>query len=242
MMNILAIDTSTPIASIAIAINEQIVAESLINTNRTLSSRLIPEIERLLATAGLTIADIDLFASSLGPGSFTGVRGGIATIQGLALALDKTCTGFSSLALLAMNLPLSKTFVCPILDARKNEVYAALYDCSSDIPTSCINDSVLSITDLLNKIATFTEEPVIFVGDGTVRYRDEIAERLGPLAIFAPFTLNVPHASNGIMLALLAFKHNKLSTPAQLLPAYLRASDAELVKLKKAISDKDICD
>jgi len=133
-MNILAIDTSTSLASIAVAVDEQIVAESLLNTNRTLSARLVPEIERLLTTAGLAIADIDLFASSIGPGSFTGVRGGVATIQGLALAIGKPCAGFSSLAMLAMNFSLSTTLVCPMLDARKSELYAALYDCSSPLP------------------------------------------------------------------------------------------------------------
>ena len=108
-MNILAIDTSTSYASIAIGVDEQIAAESLVNTDRTLSARLIPEIERLLITAGLTIADIDLFASSIGPGSFTGVRGGVATIQGLALATGKPCAGYSSLAMLAMDAE-SRTF------------------------------------------------------------------------------------------------------------------------------------
>lgn len=231
-MNILAIDTSTSLAGIAIAVDEQIVAESLLNTNRTLSARLVPEIERLLATAGLEIADIDLFASSVGPGSFTGVRGGVATIQGLALAVGKPCAGFSSLAMLAMNFPLSRTPVCPMLDARKGELYAALYDCSSPIPSPRINDCVLLPAALLDLIAAATEEPVIFAGDGAVRYHDQIAERLGDQAIFAPFPLHLPHAANGILLALDAVRSRKLLEPGQLLPVYLRASDAELMKTR----------
>jgi len=129
-MKILAIDTSTSFATVAIAVAEQVVAESLLNTNRTLSARLVPEIERLLATAGLSFNDIDIFAASIGPGSFTGVRGGIAAVQGLSLATGKPCAGYSSLALLAMNFSLSTSLVCPLLDARKSEVYAALYDLS----------------------------------------------------------------------------------------------------------------
>ena len=233
-MKILALDTSTSFASIAIAVDEQIVAESLLNTNRTLSARIVPEIERLLATVGLAIADIDLFASAVGPGSFTGVRGGIATIQGLALAVGKPCAGFSSLAMLAMNFSLSKALVCPMLDARKSEVYAALYDCSSPLPSPCINDSVLPPALFLDKIATVTGEPVIFVGDGAQRYHDQIVDQLGDQAVFAPFPFQIPHSANGALLALHASRCGELLEPAQLLPVYLRASDAELMKLKAA--------
>lgn len=233
-MNILAVDTSTSLASIALAVDEQIVAESLINTNRTLSARLIPEIERLLTTAGLAIADIDIFASSVGPGSFTGVRGGVATIQGLALAVGRPCAGFSSLAMLAMNFSLSTTLVCPMLDARKSELYAAFYDCSSPLPSPLMAECVLSPARLLDQIAALTAGPVIFVGDGAVRYHDQITERLGGRAIFAPFQLHSPHAANGILLALQASQYSALLEPSQLLPLYLRASDAELMKSKAA--------
>lgn len=233
-MNILAIDTSTSLASIAVAVDEQIVAESLVNTNRTLSARLVPEIERLLASAGMDIAAIDIFASSLGPGSFTGVRGGVATIQGLAMATGRPCAGFSSLAMLAMNFSLQPTLVCPMLDARKNEAYAALYDCSGALPSPRIADCVLPPGALLDRIAAAVEEPVIFVGDGAVRFQGQISERLGSRAIFAPFTHHIPRAANGILLALHASRRGELLEPSQLLPLYLRASDAELMKKKGA--------
>ncbi len=233
-MNILAIDTSTPFASIAIAVDNQIVAESLVNTNRTLSARLMPEIERLLTCADLKITDIDIFASSIGPGSFTGVRGGVATIQGLALATGKPCAGFSSLAMLAMNFSLSSLLVCPLLDARKSEVYAALYDCSSPLPLARITDCVLPPAAFLDQIAACTDLPVIFAGEGAQRYHDLIAERCGDRAIFAPFPLHSPRAAHGIMLVADAVRRDALLEPRQLLPAYLRVSDAEMVKLKAA--------
>ncbi len=231
-MNILAIDTSTSFASIAIGVNDQIVAESLVNTNRTLSARLVPEIERLLTSADLSITDIDIFASSTGPGSFTGVRGGVATIQGLALATGKPCIGFSSLALLAMNFSLSSTWICTLLDARKSEVYAALYDCSSPIPSPLIPDCVLPIAAVLEEITALIEQPVIFVGDGAVRYHDQIVDQIGTRAVFAPFQLNSHHAANGIMLTTQAVLRGELLEPRQLLPVYLRASDAEMLKSK----------
>ncbi len=229
-MNILAIDTSTSLASIAVAVDEQIVAESLLNTNRTLSSRLIPEIERVLTIAGLAIAEIDIFASSTGPGSFTGVRGGVATIQGLALAAGKSCAGFSSLAMLAMNFSLSAIPVCPMLDARKSEVYAALYDCSSAIPSPRLDDCVLPPAAFLDRIVAMTEARVIFAGEGAVRYRDLIAERLGARAIFAPSQHHSTQAANGVLLTQHAFRNGQLLEPSRLLPVYLRASDAELMK------------
>jgi len=229
-MKILAIDTSTSFASLAVAVDEQVVAESLLNTNRTLSARLVPEIERLLTTAGLSFNDIDIYASSVGPGSFTGVRGGIATIQGLALATGKPCAAFSSLALLAMNFSLSTTLVCPLLDARKNEVYAALYDCSATLPSPRINDCVLPPAVLLEQITAATNGPVIFVGDGALRYHDLIAERLGDQAVFAPSPLNTPRAANGTLFALHASRLGDLLEPQHLLPLYLRASDAEINK------------
>ncbi len=236
-MNILAIDTSTSLASIAITVDEQIVAESLVNTNRTLSARLVPEIERLLTTAGLDFTDIDLFASTVGPGSFTGVRGGVATIQGLSLAVGKPCTGFSSLAMLSMNFTFSTALVCPMLDARKGEVYAALYDCTSPLPSPRIADCVLNPASFLEKITALTGQPVIFAGEGALRYHELIADLMGSQAHFAPFQLNCPHAANGALLALHNFQNGTLLEPSQLLPVYLRASDAEINHaLKKSIA------
>jgi tRNA threonylcarbamoyladenosine biosynthesis protein TsaB len=227
-MIILALDTSTSLASIAITVDEKIAAESTFNTDRTLSARLIPEIERLLALAGVAVADIDLFAASTGPGSFTGVRGGIATVQGLALAGGKPCIGFSSLALLAMNFPLTAQPVCALLDARKSEVYAALFDCSTPIPTHLINNCVLPPECLIDLLRETHSSPVIFCGDGAVRYRDLISERMGQQAIFAPFPLHTARASNAVPLALNAFHNGNSLEPSRLLPTYLRASEAEI--------------
>lgn len=232
-MNILAIDTSTCMASVALTVGEKIAAESTFNTDRTLSARLIPEIERLLELAGLVIADIDLFAASTGPGSFTGVRGGVATVQGLALSGGKPCVGFSSLILLAMNFPLAAHPVCSLLDARKGEVYAALFDCSSTIPTALISDCVLPPERLLDLLLETTGKPVIFCGDGATRYHDLISEGMGPQALFPPFPLNTTRASNTASLALHAFQNGETVDPSRLLPTYLRASEAEINRKAK---------
>jgi tRNA threonylcarbamoyladenosine biosynthesis protein TsaB len=234
MVKILALDTSTSLATVAIAVGERIAAESVFNTDRTLSARLIPEIERLLALAGVSVADIDLFAACTGPGSFTGVRGGIATVQGLALAGAKACVGFSSLTLLAMNFPLAAHPVCSMLDARKDEVYAALFDCSAAIPAAQLGDCVLPPDRFLDLLRETTGAPVIFCGDGALRYRDLIAGRMGRQALFAPFPLNTTRASNGALLALHAIRNGESLEPSRLLPTYLRASDAEINRSPKS--------
>ena len=160
------------------------------------------------------------------------MRGGVATIQGLALAVGKPCAGFSSLAMLAMNFSLSALPVCPLLDARKSEVYAALYDCSAPVPSPRMADCVLPPADLLDLVLAATDRPVIFAGEGALRYRDLISGQMGDRAIFAPFPLHTAHAANGTLLALHAVQHGGLLEPGQLLPVYLRASDAELMKKK----------
>ncbi len=232
-MHILALDTSTSLASVALAGHDKVIAESVFTCDRTLSERLMPEIERLLAMSGLGYGDVDLFAAAIGPGSFTGVRCGVATIQGLALATAKPCVGFSTLAMLAMNFSLAALPVCPLLDARKGEVYGGLYDCSAPIPAPITNDSVLAPERLLDMVRDTTGKPVVFAGEGAVRYRDQIVDRMGEQAIFAPFPHNAGHADNGAFLALDAFYRGEAGGPARLLPVYLRASEAEYAKMKR---------
>lgn len=235
MVYVLALDTSATLASVAITSSETVIAESAFTCNRSLSARLVPEIERLLGLTGLAISDIDLFAASVGPGSFTGVRCGVATVQGLALATGKPCAGFSSLAMLAMNFSLTTHPVCSLLDARKNEVYAALYDCSGRTPVPLITDCVMPIEQFLGLITALTDRPVIFAGEGALRYRETIQTRMGDLALFAPLSQNTGRAAHGAMLALdTLHSGNALTDPAHLLPDYIRASDAELARHPKA--------
>lgn len=240
-MKILALDTSTSIATVALAFDEKIAAESIFSADRTLSARLIPEIMRILEIAGLAVADIDLFAASTGPGSFTGVRCGVATIQGLALATGKPCVGISSLSLLAMNFPFSSHPVCPMLDARKSEVYAALYDCSTPVPAPLLCDCVMPPHRFLDLLCSTADTPVIFAGEGALRYRDLITELLADRALFAPFPHHISHAANAVLLALNLFRRGELLEPSRLLPVYLRASDAEINKnIKQTVGNTKV--
>lgn len=232
-MNILALDTSTSQASVAIISSETVLAESTFTCNRSLSARLVPEIEHLLGLAGLTISDINLFAASIGPGSFTGVRCGVATVQGLALATGKPCAGFSSLAMLSMNFSLASHPVCALLDARKSEVYAGLYDCSTGTPLPLITDCVMPIEQFLGLIAASGDQPIIFAGEGALRYRETILAHREELALLAPISHNTGRAAHGAILALETFHSGNTLDPAHLLPDYIRASEAEIARLAK---------
>ncbi len=227
-MKLLTIDTSTNVCSVALTCDGEVTAEYLLNQGKTMSGRLLECVDVVLDGAGLTVADLDGFGVALGPGSFTGLRIGVATVKGLAMATGKPVAGFSSLAMLAMNIPCAYFPVCPMFDARKGEVYTALYDCRG-LPEARVADCVLSPAAFLDRIS----DGVIFIGEGAVRYREQIEARLGERALFVPPSSNVPRASNGALLAMEAFRRGDIASLATLSPVYIRPSEAELAKLKR---------
>lgn len=228
-MKILTFDTSGSSSSVALSHGTTLIGESVLTGHRCNTGRLLDAAQSLLVTADLTPAALDAFAVSLGPGSFTGVRVGIALVKGLALAAGKPALGFSSLAMLAANLPLCRYQVAPMLDARKSEVYAAIYRCDSSIPHPILDDAVLPPADFLSAIA----EPTVFVGDGALRYRELIVEKVGDLAIFAPWTAHLARASAGALLAHEAALAGSFIPLPLLNPTYLRLSEAEVAKKRR---------
>ena len=226
-MNWLALDTSTEVMSVAVQRGDQIWHRQGPGGAQA-SSTLIPTVLELMAQAGLTCETLDAIVLGRGPGSFTGIRAGAATIQGLALATGTPCAGFSSLAMLAMNAFGGSGPVCSLLDARKNEVYAGLYDCSSPIPSPFRPDCVVAPQLLAGRLCDITDQPVLFVGDGALRYRDVLAELMGDRARFAPPSAMNGRAAHGTFLAGQAFLNGCDPSPAALLPTYIRPSEAEL--------------
>jgi tRNA threonylcarbamoyladenosine biosynthesis protein TsaB len=144
------------------------------------------------------------------------------------MAAGKPVAGFSSLAMLAMNVPWGGHPVCPMFDARKKEVYAGLYACR-DYPDPLGEDQVAPPDRFLDAL----EGTVIFVGEGAVRYRELIASRLGDRALFAPSAANVPRAAVGALLAARAFTRGEALSPALLAPVYIRPSEAELARMNR---------
>lgn len=227
-MKILTIDTSTTANSVALTDKDRLLAEHLVNPDSTHSRTLFHGIAQVFEAAGLTLDEIDALGVTLGPGSFTGLRVGIAAVKGLSLASGKPVVGFSSLAMLAMNLPHASCTVCPMLDARKNEVYTALYRCG-DLPRVVSQDCVTAPAEFLQRL----NQPTLFVGSGALRYRELITDMLGDLALFAPSVCHTPRASAGAVLATDLFARGELIPAAELLPVYIRPSEAELARLQK---------
>lgn len=228
-MKILAIDTSTPSGSIALLEDDQLIAELTICIQKTHAERLLPSIKTLLDSIGAKMEHIDGFAIAIGPGSFTGLRIGLSTIKGLAWSLNKKVAGISTLEALAMNLPYSDKPVCPVLDARKKEVYAALYKCNNNWPACIMPDTAISPDNLINKI----KEPTIFLGDGIKVYGNLIKDTLKDTAVIAPAHLWQIKASSVGLLALKKFKRGNIDSPESIRLNYLRPSEAEMKEAER---------
>jgi tRNA threonylcarbamoyladenosine biosynthesis protein TsaB len=192
-MKILGVDTSTPMASVGLIDGEHVVAEHTLNIVKTHSSRLMPAIDQILKQGDLTVHDLDACAVGIGPGSFTGIRIGVGTIKSLCYAIKKPIIGISTLEAIAYNLRYTDGLICPILDARKDEVYGAIFHGGGNLSRKSA-DLCVSIDALLDRI----DAPAISVGDGLQRYATTVQARFGEDVILADATFNVPR---GISIA-----------------------------------------
>lgn len=230
-IKVLAIDTSTMSGSVALCEGPVILAESLLTLRSTHSERLLAQVEQVLEAAGLTTGQLDMLAVVQGPGSFTGLRVGLATAKGLATAAGIPLFGVSTLEALAMNLPFCQYPVHAFLDARKQEVYTCRYDCRNGLPVALQEESVVSPERLLQ---TVTDE-IVLVGDGVNLYRNLIDEKLGERARLPGAASHQVRASAVAALALQRFEAG-LQPPAVALlkPSYIRPSDADLPAKKSS--------
>lgn len=225
----LAIECATEAASAALLADAEVIGEVYIDAKSHHSEVVLPALESLLALAGLTINHVELFACTTGPGSFTGVRIGIATVKGLALATGKPIMGISTLEALAMNLSRSQRLICPLLDARKNQVYAGLYRIGEDgFPVSVVADYLGDIETVLKNLP---QGEVDFIGDGALRYREKIRVDFPAANIGNSGKINNPNAASLGVVAVGRYKRHGVATDAlSLLPTYLRLSEAEQKK------------
>ena len=164
-MRVLAIDVSALAASAALMQDGKLLGEFFLNVGLTHSTTLMPMIEQLLRYAGVGANDVDLFAVTNGPGSFTGVRIGVATVKGMAMAADKPCVGVSSLEAMAYNLPFCPSIVCCAMDARRDQVYTALFRAGGGRMERLLPDSAMAVGELGALLQTY-DCPVTFLGDG----------------------------------------------------------------------------
>jgi len=222
---ILASDTSTKTESVALLRDEVVVAEYLGNAEKHHGETLLPTIAALLDGAAVAIDDIDVFVVTLGPGSFTGIRIGVSTVKGLVMATEKPVVGVSSLAALAMNLPNSMVPICPMLDARKNEVYTALYrPGKGGVPEKVLDERVTTPLAFLDHI----HEDVIFIGDGAVVYEHHIRNEFPHTSYFALGNLNYIRGSSVGLIGLKKYRDGDTLNLLGFTPEYLRLSEAEV--------------
>ena len=228
-MKILAIDTSTMLGGIAIMDESLLIAESRLNVKSTHSERLMTEIEHCLKQSGIKISDIDVFAVATGPGSFTGLRIGLSTVKGFSYATGKQIVSVPTLEALAWNFPYSKYPVCTMLDARKKEVYAALFKWEGENLIRLTNETSAKPEEFARDALRVThDDKFIFAGEGAVLYRDKIIEAMGEKAIFAPPEKTVPSPANVAVLGFKKAKAGEFSEPISLIPMYIRKSEAEV--------------
>lgn len=223
-LKILALDTATRCCSVALQVGGQLVAEQLAVSERTHSVHLMDMIRATLKMANVRLPAVDGFAVTIGPGSFTGLRIGISTIEGLAFAAGKPCAGISSLEALASACLPWPHAIYALMDARKGEVYAGLYCERSGGLERLEAERVLPVEAALQAL----DGPHLFVGDGAVRYQERIRSILGALASFAPPERNLPRAATVARLAGPLLMMEPGFDPKRLVPRYLRQSDAEL--------------
>lgn len=235
-MKILAVDSSGLVASVAIVEDDNLVAEYTMNYKKTHSQTLLPMLDEIVKMTETKLESVDALAVAKGPGSFTGLRIGVATVKGLALSLDKPIVGIPTLEGLAANLYGVQSLVCPLMDARRNQVYTGIYRFegqSMKVVKDQIAVDVLEIVDALNRIG----QDVIFLGDGVDVYKDAILSSIQVPCSFAPAHMNKQRAGALAVRAMEYMKNGVMDAADSFEPEYLRMSQAE--RERKARSEQN---
>lgn len=223
-MKILALDTSGLVASAAITENGKVLAEYTLNYKLTHSQTIMPMIDEIVKMTETDLNTIDYIACSSGPGSFTGLRIGAATAKGLAHGLNKPIVAVPTLEALAYNIFGTDKFICPIMDARRKQVYNAVYVPKGKKLDVILEEDTRIIDDVLDYVKD-VDCDVIFVGDAVSLYKDKIAELDN--AIIAPASCNMQRAACVAALAEVYIEEGKYMNGAEFAPEYLRKSQAE---------------
>ena len=228
-MKILSLDSSATVATVALCDDEHLLAEYTLNNGNTHSETLLPMVESALRLYGISVGEIDLFAASTGPGSFTGVRIGAATLKGLAFGSGKPCVGVSTLEAIAENLTVRQGLICPVMNARRSQVYTALFRSDGERLERLMPDSALSIEELDSILAGYGE-PVSFCGDG---YGVTLPALKLTTALPVPERLRHQSAYSVAQVAYRQFLAKGGVTDQELVVTYLRPSQAERTYLEQ---------
>lgn len=233
-MKVLAVDTSASVAAVAVMDNETLLGEYILNHKKTHSQKLMPVINDIMKNLEIGPSDIDIYAASSGPGSFTGLRIGITTIKAIAYAAQKPVVSVPTLDSLAYNVPLYESLVCPIMDARNNQVFTAVYKWEKNIPVNITEYMGIPISELVD-IIKGKNKKVVFVGDAVDMHREFLMKELQDKCEFAPGNILLQKASSVAQIALYRASQGILENCFDMVPFYLRKSQAEREYEKKVI-------
>lgn len=230
-MKILALDSSGLVASVAIVEGDNLIAEYTVNYKKTHSQTLLPMLNEITKMTELELETIDAIAIAGGPGSFTGLRIGAATAKGLGMALEKPLIQIPTVDGLAYNLFGTSQVICPLMDARRSQVYTGLYTFEKEFQV-LEEQMAVAIEVIIEKINKY-KQPVIFLGDGVPVFRERLEKEILVPFSFAPSHLNRQRAGAIGALAQKYFKAGKIKTPTEYQPDYLRLSQAERERAEK---------
>lgn len=232
-MKILAIETSAKSVSAAVVENGILLASAYQNMGLTHSRTLMPLVDGMLSAAGLRVQDMDLLAAANGPGSFTGLRIGVSALKGLAWALEKPCCGVSTLAAMARNLAHMEGLIICAMDARRNQVYNALFLAQDGVLTRQCPDRAIGLAELVEEIKN-RPEPKFVVGDGAGLCYNHLLEQDVPCRM-APPQLVMQNAVGVALAAEEMAAAGQVTTARDLVPVYLRLSQAERERLARGL-------
>jgi tRNA threonylcarbamoyladenosine biosynthesis protein TsaB len=225
-MKILAIDSSGLVASVALITEEKLLAEYTVNNKKTHSQTLLPMLDEIVKILELDLAEIDAIAVAGGPGSFTGLRIGSSTAKGLGLVLNKPIISIPTVDALAYNLYGTDCLICPIMDARRNQVYTGIYDFSGEEFRVLVPQMAVGITEIAAELNQRGRK-VIFLGDGVEVQKEKLKEIMTVPYVFAPVHLSKQRAAAVGALAVSYYDKGLMESADAHEPVYLRLSQAE---------------
>lgn len=231
-MLILAFESSAKAASVALCREGEFIAQYTQCTSLTHSRTLLPMAEDMLKNTGISLSGVDAFACAHGPGSFTGIRIGVSTVKGLAWALNKPCIGVSTLEAMAWNGVSAGGYICPVMDARRSQVYNAIFEIQNGVPVRITDDRPISLQELLLEVQALSH-PVFLTGDGSEITAKAFSDA-GVAFRTAPSNLSMQSAW-GVCMAVCS---KQPCSADELTPVYLRLSQAERERLERLAGEQ----
>lgn len=236
-MKILAFDGTAKAATVAVSEGDKVMGLYTIDNGLTQSELLLPMAENLLKSLNLDFSDIELYATSVGPGSFTGVRIGVSLVKGLAFGRNIPCVGVSTLDALAENLKGISGIILPCMDARRGQVYSATFRCDGQSIERLTEDRAIALSDLADELKAYEGEPIYLSGDGYAVAKKALTD-LGIKLCETPDLLILENAASVARVAMKKYDNGEVLTDSEIAPVYLRMPQAERERLEREAAKK----